>query len=117
MKWSVLLLVLMSGCLAPEVLPPGGPPGEPCGHSTCAGCCDNGVCVSGYHDEACGLLGRACDACGVQAMCGPSRACVPAAAPREDGGWSTVESPLEGDKPPSGPVRRCYSIGSKSVCE
>lgn len=86
----------LAGCLAPDRLAP--LPGDggwaACSKETCAGCCSEGLCVSGYADEACGLLGRACEACAVGGGCSPARACLPSPP---DGGplvpWGALAEP------------------------
>jgi hypothetical protein len=49
----------------------------------CNGCCDNGSCMPGNTDEACGVGGTACLACGAENYCGAS-GCEP--IPTEDCG-------------------------------
>jgi hypothetical protein len=44
--------------------PPGG-----CGPSTCDGCCDGDVCVSGNAPTACGAAGADCAVCGPDYLC------------------------------------------------
>ncbi len=47
-----------------------GTPKGPCGPATCNGCCDdNGACVAGNADSACGRSGNACDACPASRFC------------------------------------------------
>ena len=72
-----------AGCFAPEWTPLDAGAPERCNYSNCRGCCLQGVCVSGYDDNACGLLGRACEACPMALECGPARSCI---APPPDAG-------------------------------
>lgn len=50
-------LVLAVACGTPPVEP------EVCGPSTCAGCCQGQVCVTGDSSDFCGSGGQACDFC------------------------------------------------------
>lgn len=96
---AAVLAVFGGGCLVPVL--EGPPPaaasaGPACSHATCSGCCVEGVCASGYDDEACGLLGRVCEACSVLERCSPTRRCaVPPDAGRDD--WVPLNVP---DLPP-----------------
>ncbi len=100
-----------SGCLTPEWSPAlDAGAGIACSHATCTGCCDQGVCVSGYADEACGLLGRRCDACGIDQVCGPTRSCQarpPDAGPPWDKRYPVGVSGAGNNDPPSDPPARC----------
>lgn len=52
---------------------------SPCGSSTCAGCCDNGICVpyASQSSTRCGASGATCDSCGPTESCnfGSCQAC------------------------------------------
>ena len=107
----VVIAALVSGCLRHDwepVLDAGR--AVTCSHENCRGCCEQGSCVSGYSDEACGLLGRKCEACPMDKICGVARSCV---APKPDGGpeWTGVygggSGPLQ--DPPAEQPARCAS--------
>lgn len=51
------------------------PDGAVCSASNCAGCCRDGVCLSGQTSRACGKTGEACESCSGSTVC-QARACV-----------------------------------------
>lgn len=122
---AVVCLLLMS-CAAPEPGPPpeDGGAGTVCDYSNCNGCCQNGVCYSGYENETCGLLGQQCRACPEWYPCSKTRRCAPpeASAPSQQGtGWAVVDAKLlqidpadagedGGAPPPAEKPSRCYDV-------
>jgi hypothetical protein len=91
------VVCLLLSCAAPE---PGPPPddsgtGTVCDHSSCSGCCQNGVCYSGYENLACGQLGQQCVACPAWNPCSKTRRCAPPEAPSEapPGGYPSQQGP------------------------
>lgn len=48
---------------------------EPCGPTTCAGCCLNGTCQAGVGNSACGKGGSACSTCAAGEVCGAEQRC------------------------------------------
>ncbi len=49
-----------------------------CGPTNCAGCCENGTCVTPVSATACGAGGKACQACSGNQSCSASGECVSA---------------------------------------
>lgn len=80
---AALSLLFTAACWVPmpeqEILPPSDAGFDAgvwvCGPGTCAGCCDEGRCVRGVRESACGHSGEACVVCGEDALCGPSNTC------------------------------------------
>jgi hypothetical protein len=111
LTWSLLLGM---GCLAPDQIPlldAGSRPGL-CGPDTCRGCCSDGVCVSGYVDDACGLLGHKCSVCPVDRHCSASRQCeLPRREDSNDDGPPPIYAQPAGDPVPPGtdPPPHCYT--------
>ncbi|MBE2248820.1 MAG: hypothetical protein IAE78_04660 [Myxococcus sp.] len=54
------LVVVVSGCGSPNL----------CDPTSCAGCCQGSLCLSGSTNDACGAYGAACQACGGATVCG-----------------------------------------------
>jgi hypothetical protein len=48
---------------------------QPCGPSTCSGCCFNGTCETGTADSACGKGGVTCQSCRQPGVCKATQAC------------------------------------------
>ena len=115
LRFAVALLALGTGCLAADVHPSMGSSGaEPaCDQSTCSGCCDRDVCVSGYDDHACGLLGRTCEACSVTSSCGPTRACN---SPPRDGGATELPKLDPTEEPYPARPTHCAYFGATRAC-
>ena len=44
---------------------------------SCTGCCQNGVCMGGNSNDACGYDGRACSQCPATHRCEAPGACYP----------------------------------------
>jgi hypothetical protein len=72
---AVLLLVLFAAS-ACTLNPDGSISIDGCGASTCAGCCQDGVCQNGDQPDACGVSGNTCSDCRLdRRTCLPSRDC------------------------------------------
>lgn len=86
--------LLLGGCdwLFPFNPPP---PVEPCGPSTCAGCCAvDGACMPGDELAVCGTQGESCKICVDGAQCNSGTCEAPAAQP-------DTGAPIEDAGPPS----------------
>ena len=81
MRYSRSLVLGLAVGLSLSFVASCGPAPQPCGPSTCTGCCDeNGECLAGSSLLACGVGGGAC------AACEANQACLAGACGLIDGG-------------------------------